>query len=66
MPRLRAEGAGDMIAHVQVTVPTALSNDERATLEDLRDGCPDNAEVHVESDAHGDGFFSRMRDKFRR
>ena len=66
MPRLRAEGAGDMIAHVQVTVPTALTNDERAALTDLRDGHPDNPEVHVESDEHGEGFFSRMRDRFRR
>ena len=66
MPRLRAEGAGDMIAHVQVTVPTALTNDERAALTDLRDGHPDNPEVHVESDDHGEGFFSRMRDRFRR
>ena len=66
MPRLRAEGAGDMIAHVQVTVPTALTNDERAALQDLRDGHPDNPEVHVESDEHGEGFFSRMRDRFRR
>lgn len=66
MPRLRAEGAGDMIAHVQVAVPTALSNDERAALEDLRAGCPDDARVHTEHDEHGDGFFSRMRGKFRR
>ena len=65
MPRLRQEGAGDMIAHVEVTVPTALTNDERATLEDLRDGHPDNPAVQSEGESH-DGFFSRMRDRFRR
>ena len=41
-------------------------NDERAALQDLRDGHPDNPEVHVESDEHGESFFSRMRDRFRR
>ena len=66
MPRLRAEGAGDMIAHIEVTVPTALSNEERAALEDLRAGHPENPQVHCEGGEHGDGFFSRMRDRFRR
>lgn len=65
MPRLRQEGTGDMIAHVEVTVPTALTNDERAILEDLRDGHPDNPQVQTEGESH-DGFFSRMRDRFRR
>ena len=54
---------GRICARIQGTV---VASGGIATLEDLRDGCPDNAEVHVESDAHGDGFFSRMRDKFRR
>ena len=66
MPRLRAEGAGDMIAHIEVTVPTALSNEERAALEDLRAGHPEDPKVHSEGGEHGDGFFSRMRDRFRR
>lgn len=66
MPRLRAEGRGDMVAHVQVIVPTALSNEERAALEDLRDGCPDEAAVQTEDEAAETGFFSRMRGKFRR
>ena len=66
MPRLRQEGAGDMIAHIEVTVPTALSNEERAALEDLRAGHPEDPKVHSEGGEHGDGFFSRMRDRFRR
>ena len=66
MPRLRAEGAGDMIAHIEVTVPTALSNEERAALEDLRAGHPEDPKIHSEGGEHGDGFFSRMRDRFRR
>ncbi len=66
MPRLRAEGHGDMIAHVQVLVPKALTNDERATLEDLRDGCPDAPGIHTEDDSRQEGWFSRMRDRFRR
>ena len=66
MPRLRQEGAGDMIAHIEVTVPTALSNEERAALEDLRAGHPEDPQVHSEGGEHGDGFFSRMRDRFRR
>ena len=66
MPRLRQEGAGDMIAHIEVTVPTALSNEERAALEDLRAGHPEDPKGHSEGGEHGDGFFSRMRDRFRR
>ncbi|OHF36832.1 molecular chaperone DnaJ [Corynebacterium sp. HMSC074A01] len=67
MPKLRAEGAGDMIAHVQVVVPTELSKEERTSLEKLREGHADTARVHAGSDdGGGDGFFSRMRDRFRR
>ncbi|QYH19383.1 molecular chaperone DnaJ [Corynebacterium aquatimens] len=66
MPLIRTDRFGDLIAHVQVTVPTALSNQERAALEELRDGCPDNTEVHTEDAAANEGFFSRMRDRFRR
>lgn len=66
MPRLRAEGHGDMIAHVQVVVPQRLTNEERAALEDLRDGCPDTAGIQTEEDAPHEGWFTRMRDRFRR
>ena len=65
MPRLRAEGAGDMVAHIQVVVPTELTKDQRAALEDLRDG--HHAEAFVEEEhPDGEGFFGRMRNRFRR
>ena len=69
MPRLRAQGAGDMIAHVRVAVPTELGREERERLEALRDG--HEASPAVASGADGnegrdDNFFSRVRDRFRR
>ena len=65
MPRLRAEGAGDMIAHVEVVVPETLTKDERRALEDLRAGCTEAA--HVQEEAPGEeSFFGRLRDRFRR
>ena len=66
MPLIRSDRRGDLIAHVQVTVPTELSGAEREALEQLRDGSPHNAEVHTDQGAGGEGFFSRMRDRFRR
>ncbi|MCO6394404.1 molecular chaperone DnaJ [Corynebacterium sp. MC-17D] len=65
MPRLRAEGHGDMIAHIQVVVPTHLSGEERRSLEQLRDARGDATGVH-QDDERDEGFFSRMRDRFRR
>ena len=65
MPRLRAEGHGDMIAHIQVVVPTHLSGEERRSLEQLRDARGDATGVHHD-DERDEGFFSRMRDRFRR
>ena len=65
MPRLRAEGAGNMVAHVQVVVPTELTKDQRAALEDLRAG--HDAEAFVEEEhPEGGSFFGRMRNRFRR
>lgn len=66
MPRLRAEGHGNMIAHVQIQVPTELSKEERRALEELREGNADALGIHSENDDRDEGFFSRMRDKFRR
>ncbi|CAM3100213.1 MULTISPECIES: molecular chaperone DnaJ [Corynebacterium] len=66
MPRLRAEGAGDMVAHVKVVVPTDLNKDERAALEQLRESHDDEARVHSSEESGGESFFSRMRGKFRR
>ncbi|SDR80769.1 molecular chaperone DnaJ [Corynebacterium timonense] len=69
MPRLRAQGAGNMIAHVRVAVPTELSQDERERLEALRDGHDASPAVASSSAGQGsgeEGFFSRVRDRFRR
>lgn len=66
MPLIRSDRRGDLIAHVQVTVPTELSAKEREALSDLRDGCPDTAEVHTDDSQANEGFFARMRDRFRR
>lgn len=64
MPRLRREGAGDMIAHVQVVVPTELSKEQRRSLEELRDGHDESASVEEEA-GQDEGFFPRLRDRFR-
>lgn len=59
MPHLRGEGNGDIVAHVNVTVPTKLDRRSRELLEKLRDHRNDDAKV---ADAHeGHGFFSRFR-----
>ena len=66
MPLLRTDRFGDLVAHVQVVVPTDLSSAEREALTKLRDARSDSAEVHTESDTTHEGFFGRMRDRFRR
>ncbi len=66
MPLVRSDQTGDLVAHIQVAVPTELSAADREALERLRAGSTDNARVHSEEDAAGEGFFSRMRDRFRR
>ncbi|WKD57245.1 Chaperone protein DnaJ [Corynebacterium capitovis DSM 44611] len=66
MPRLRAQGSGDMVAHVHVAVPTELSDQEREALEGLRDGHAGVPEVATEGRGRDDNFFSRVRDRFRR
>lgn len=61
MPRLRGEGAGDLIAHVDVTVPTKLDGTSRELLEKLRDHRGEDVRV---AEGHADrGFFSRFRSR---
>ncbi|WP_342318215.1 molecular chaperone DnaJ [Corynebacterium mayonis] len=66
MPRLRAEGAGNMVAHVEVVVPTELSRGDREALEKLREGHADSPGVATEHTGRDEGFFTRVRDRFRR
>ncbi|MEH0147286.1 molecular chaperone DnaJ [Corynebacterium sp. Q4381] len=66
MPQIRTDRFGDLVAQVQVVVPTDLSAKERDALRDLREGSADNTEVHTEDGPAHEGFFSRMRDRFRR
>lgn len=66
MPRLRTDGAGNMMAHVDIVVPTELDERTRALLEEIRTlreepTAVDNADQHRDS-----GFFSKFRDRFRR
>lgn len=59
MPHLRGEGAGDLVAHVEVTVPTKLDATSRELLERLREHRGEDSAVG--EDRHGRGFFSRFR-----
>lgn len=64
MPRLRAEGRGDLIAHVDVVVPTEIDDKTRKLLEQIRDHR--NESAHVNREDEDGNFFSRLRGKFRR
>lgn len=65
MPKLRAEGAGDMVAHLDVTVPTELNDASRELLEKVRAQSSESVKVHSQ-DREGEGFFDRVRSRFRR
>ncbi|WP_018296057.1 molecular chaperone DnaJ [Corynebacterium lubricantis] len=65
MPRLRAEGRGNLVADVQVTVPQDLSDEAREALEQLR-AARDGDQPAVEDEGGDGNFFSRLRDKFKR
>lgn len=59
MPHLRGEGSGDMIAHVNVVIPTKLDRKSHELLEKLRDHRKDSTKV---ADLGGNrGFFSRFK-----
>lgn len=66
LPRLRDSSAGDLIAHVEVVVPTRTDRHEKELLEKLRDRHGEEARVvSADSDAeHRGGMFSRIRDAF--
>ncbi|RNE49590.1 molecular chaperone DnaJ [Corynebacterium alimapuense] len=64
MPRLRAEGRGDLIAHVDVVIPTDIDDKTRDLLDQIRDHR--NEPTHVNREDEESSFFSRLRGKFRR
>ncbi len=64
MPRLRAEGRGNLMAHVDLFVPTEIDETTRELLEQIRSHRRDNSSVHRE-DQDGEGFFDKIKNKFR-
>ncbi|AGN19786.1 molecular chaperone DnaJ [[Brevibacterium] flavum] len=65
MPKLRAEGHGNLMAHVDLFVPTDLDDRTRELLEEIRNHRSDNASVHREGGEES-GFFDKLRNKFRK
>ena len=65
MPRLRSEGFGNMIAHVDVTVPRELDDKSRELLEKLRRHRAEEAGVRADESEHG-SVFSKLRNRFRK
>ncbi len=66
MPRLRTDGHGKLYAHVDVVVPTDLDKKTKELLEQIRDKREESSKVHSADDNDGEGFFDRLRDRFRR
>ncbi|MDN5740465.1 molecular chaperone DnaJ [Corynebacterium casei] len=66
MPRLRTDGHGKLYAHVDVVVPTNLDKKTKEMLEQIRDKREEATKVQSADDNDGEGFFDRLRDKFRR
>lgn len=64
MPRLRAEGNGDVVAHIDVVVPTSLDDHSKELLEKLRSHREEKADVV--GTASEDSFFDRLRNRFRK
>ncbi|KAA8719403.1 molecular chaperone DnaJ [Corynebacterium spheniscorum] len=65
MPHLRNQGTGDLIAHVDISIPKALDDRSRELLEQLRQHRRDQARVSSDEDGE-ESLFSRIRNRFRR
>ncbi|AIG64514.1 molecular chaperone DnaJ [Corynebacterium atypicum] len=65
MPRLRSDGFGDLLAHVDVVVPREVDGQTRELLTQLRDHLHEKAAVTEEGDGE-ESFFDRLRNRFRR
>lgn len=66
MPKLRAEGAGDLIAHVELVVPTDIDSRTRELFEEIRSLRKESAAVEDDSNENDGNIFSRIRDHFKR
>ncbi|MGO1950907.1 MAG: DnaJ C-terminal domain-containing protein, partial [Mycobacteriaceae bacterium] len=66
MPHLRREGFGNLIAHVDVTVPTDLDRKQQDLMEQLRDVSKDSSGLQSSDDGRSGGLFSKLRQKFGR
>lgn len=66
MPRLRREGNGKLIAHVDVMIPTSVDKQTQELLEKLREHSKQTASVASTHDQRSGGLFSRLRSKFGR
>jgi molecular chaperone DnaJ len=68
--KLRGNGRGDLIVHVEVKTPAKLKRDEEELLKKfaaLRGEKLDQVEVHSrDKHSHEHGFFSKFRDAFNR
>ncbi|MDO4685362.1 MAG: molecular chaperone DnaJ [Corynebacterium sp.] len=65
MPHLRAEGAGDMVAHMDVIIPKDLDSQSKEHLRKLRAHRQDK--VSIQDTQQGEeSLFSRLRSRFRR
>lgn len=59
MPRLRGTGSGDLVAHVDVTVPRRLSQEQRALVERAAES------VGNEGSGYDEGLFQRLKRRLR-
>lgn len=66
IPHLRREGAGHLIAHVDVTVPDDVDRKQQELLEQLRELSKESAGLQSDDDEKSGGLFSRLRQKFGR
>lgn len=65
MPQLRSQNFGDLIAHVDVVIPTELDETSHDLLTRLRDHRAEASSVRSEDDGE-ESLFSRLRSRFRR
>ena len=66
MPRLRREGKGNLITHVDVMIPTSVDQRSKELLEQLREHSKQSVSLSSTTDERAGGLFSRLRNKFGR